>query len=378
MNKIDRSLDVINSTDDLEHLYTFKDFPVFMGCTDAAKETDILTDMSWWISKSSGMVQLTPLIPLEIVYKMSHGSGSIGRIWAEHHLSLAKFISKINPSQVLEIGGGHGELSKAFNTLSTANWTIVEPNPSPVDGVTAEYIKEFFDEKFTINLTIDTVVHSHVFEHMYDPDLFMNHLSMFVKPGSKMIFSIPNMQAMLERYYTNMINFEHTIILTEPFIEFLLAKYGFKVLEKEYFLDDHSIFYATERLEISNPITLPTNLYNKNKELFIKWVEHLTDFINILNATIASTDKPIYLFGAHVFSQHLIALGSNTEKIICLLDNDTKKQNKRLYGSDLVVNSPTILKDVTNPLVILRAGVFSQEIKRDILENINPNTEFLL
>ena len=82
--------------------------------------------------------------------------------------------------------------------------------------------------------------------------------------------------------------------------------------------------------------------------------------------------KPAYLFGAHVFGQFMLGFGLDKDKIICILDNDPKKQGKRLYGTDLIVNSPKILKGEDSPIVILRAGTFTAEIEKDILENINP------
>ena len=39
-------------------------------------------------------------------------------------------------------------------------------------------------------------------------------------------------------------NFEHVTYLPEDLVEHLLIKHGFNILEKKYFLDDHSIFYA--------------------------------------------------------------------------------------------------------------------------------------
>ncbi len=63
MNYINRNNDVILNNDDLEKLYTFKDFPVFMGCVETDIKDDIKADMSWSISKKSGAVQLNPLLP---------------------------------------------------------------------------------------------------------------------------------------------------------------------------------------------------------------------------------------------------------------------------------------------------------------------------
>ncbi|MFH5191288.1 SAM-dependent methyltransferase, partial [Campylobacter jejuni] len=84
-----------------------------------------------------------------------------------------------------------------------------------------------------------------------------------------------------------------------------------------------------------------------------------------------------YLFGAHLFGQYLIFQGLNTEKIINILDNNPSKQEKRLYGTKFIVKSPKILKDQDNSLVILNAGVYNDEIEKDILENINKNIRIL-
>ncbi|EAI7399927.1 SAM-dependent methyltransferase, partial [Campylobacter jejuni] len=80
---------------------------------------------------------------------------------------------------------------------------------------------------------------------------------------------------------------------------------------------------------------------------------------------------------AHLFGQYLIFQGLNTEKIINILDNNPSKQEKRLYGTKFIVKSPKILKDQDDSLVILNAGVYNDEIEKDILENINKNIRIL-
>jgi hypothetical protein len=188
-----------------------------------------------------------------------------------------------------------------------------------------------------------------------------------------MIFSIPNMEVMLKRNYTNCLNFEHTYYLSEDLTEYYLNKYNFKVIEKEYFKDDHSIFYYVES---NKEIVIPKNInfYEKNKQLFLTYINDNLEEIKKINNYISNHNGNIYLFGGHVFSQYLISYGLNTKNIKCILDNDINKQKHRLYGTDLIVESPKILKDDMNPLVILKAGVYNNEIKNDILNNINKNT----
>ena len=99
--------------------------------------------------------------------------------------------------------------------------------------------------------------------------------------------------------------------------------------------------------------------------------------IKKLNIKIKNTQNPIFLFGAHVFSQYLLNFGLNSKKIKFILDNDITKQNKRLYGSNLFVRSPKILSKFNKPIVVLKVAAYENEIKRDILYNINKNTKFI-
>jgi len=379
MKTIRRDQDVILGGNDLEQIYCFKNFPVYMGSVGHPLSEDVLSDMQWVISKASGAIQLNPLLPLEVVYPDAHGSGCVGDLWMKHHGAFANFISKYNPDSVLEIGGAHGILSKYYHSEKPeTRWTIVEPNPTPDNTVKARFIKGFFDDQFELDEPVDAVVHSHVFEHVYDPQSFVQHISGFLPEGKHLIFSLPNMEVMLKRKYTNCINFEHTVFLTEPYIEYLLHQHGFRILEREYFLDDHSIFYACVRDKSVPPTELPSGLYEKNKKIYLDYVTYHEELIHDLNAKIRALEnnQKIYLFGAHVFAQYLIGFGLDTSRIECLLDNDPNKQGKRLYGTNLQVASPKILADVENPVIILKAGVYNDEIKKDIVENINKKTLF--
>ena len=379
MELINRVFNVIDGKDDVEFLGAMADFPVFMGCVNKNSEENLCVDMTWGISKSTGIVQLQKLIPLDVLYAENHDSGLVGNIWIDHHKKFAKFIQYQSPNSVLEIGGAHGILSREYKKENSIDWTILEPNPSPTEGVDATFIKGFFDDSFTFKGEIDTIIHSHVFEHVYYPNEFLSHISNFLEEGQKLIFSLPNMEEMLKRKYTNCINFEHTVFITEPYIEYLLSKHGFKQVAKEYFKDDHSIFYVYVKDSSVKTIELPSGLYEYNKKLYLDFVDYHKNLIKNINEKIdkVKSEQPIYLFGAHIFSQYLIAFGLDTSRIVSLLDNDPNKQGKLLYGTDLKVDSPKVLAAESNPIVILKAGVYNKEIKDDILGNINESTVFI-
>ena len=375
MDLLERRADVITASKNLIELHVLDNFPVFMGCVDQPETDDLVAEMKWCICMESGFLQLRKLIPLDILYQAQH-AGSVGKIWAEHHKRFADFIRQYKPLAVFEIGGAHGRLAKEYDTTEKTLWTILEPNPAPIADSRARFVKGFFNAHYEYSGSFDAVAHSHVFEHMYEPSQFMKHLSYFIDEGKYLIFSVPNMRAMLEHKYTNCINFEHTIFLTDDYIEYLLALYGFSVVEKKYFLEDHSIFYATKRDSTVLPVELSASLFGDNKKLYLDYVEYHEKLISELNLKLISTDKPVFLFGAHVFAQYLIAFGLDTSRIVCILDNDSDKQGKRLYGTSMMVDSPEIMRNVVSPVLILKAGVYNDEIKKQISSDVNPNVEY--
>ena len=76
-----RDKDVIYGNKDLETLYEFKKFPIFMGVTNQNIAKDKFFKMQWQISKKSGMLQLNPLLPLKVLYPETHNSGCVGKLW---------------------------------------------------------------------------------------------------------------------------------------------------------------------------------------------------------------------------------------------------------------------------------------------------------
>ena len=72
---VERNLCVFTDSDDLELLYTFKNMPIYCGHagTNSCEKQDIFLDMSVWISRRSGSIQINPLVPLNILYCLEKG-----------------------------------------------------------------------------------------------------------------------------------------------------------------------------------------------------------------------------------------------------------------------------------------------------------------
>ena len=247
-------------------------------------------------------------MPLDILYAETHNSGLVGKVWEKHHLEFSNFISKFGPKKICEIGGGHGVLSENYAKQKDFDiWEIFEPNS--IANINNKIVtrNELFSEESKVNEK-DCFVHSHLFEHLYDHSSVLNAIHKSLTNDGMMIFSLPNMLKMVQNGWINALNFEHVTYLPEDLVEHLLIKHGFNILEKKYFLDDHSIFYCCNKtvpnseLEYHNPdnVEVIKNFFDKTKK-----------DIRDLNLKISNkpTQTPIYLFGAHIFSQFYLKNG---------------------------------------------------------------------
>jgi 2-polyprenyl-3-methyl-5-hydroxy-6-metoxy-1,4-benzoquinol methylase len=359
-------------------IYTIKKFPIFMGTVNKSYKCKF-QDLNYWINKDSGTVQVYPRVSIYDLYFKSHSPGTIGKVWQNHHKLFRNLIFKYLKGTVLEIGGGHNSISLKNDKKAGIKIITFDPNAIPKkNNKNIKIIKNFFSRKELIKNNIkpkslNVIIHSHLIEHIYQPKKFFSLINKYLSDDGYHIFSLPNMEAMIKRGYSNTIMFEHPFYLNEKLVDTLLVTSGFKILRKKYYEKDHSIFYVTKKKFYSlakQSISLK-KLYSKNHKIFKNVFKSWELDVQNLNKKIG--DKNFYLFGAHIFSQLLIKLGINSKNILGILDNDPRKHGFYLYGTSYKVFLPKILKKFNKPVIVLRSGQYSKEIKKQI-HKINPSS----
>ena len=234
MDKHYRDRCVVTGANDLEDLVQLENFPMFIGATDQPAEQDELHDMCWSISKTSGVIQLKELLPIEKVYSGFH-SEAVGKVWERHRREFLKFLkSNKKPGNVVEMGGSDGKAANDYcqDFDPECLWTIVEPNlaeSGPTLHSNITMVEGFIEKEIKSIPMVDNFVHSHVLEHLYEPVPALRAISGAQKSGDRMIFSIPNLQYYVENFFVNALNFEHTYYITEPVVEYLLAAAGYSI-----------------------------------------------------------------------------------------------------------------------------------------------------
>ena len=288
-------------------------------------------------------------------------------------------IRKEKPGTILEIGGGTGALEKVYNSITgdkVDEWIIIDPEPNPIE-TNAKFIRGFFPNALPKGIKFDLLVHSHVWEHAYSPRDFLSTIVKILPIGGKMIFSVPNLRYLLEEAVTSILNFEHTVYLSDYYVDYLLSEFGFEIEEKKFF-ENHSVMYSTIKTGIQKRyVDKLSGLYELNKSLFKQYVDRHESRMRLLNSKITGLSEKCYLFGGHITTQFYLAFGLDASNIRGVLDNDKFKHGRRVGGTKWVVQSPLLLRDLACPEVILPSSPYTEEIKKQIIASINPNTRFM-
>ena len=358
----------------LKYIYSIENTPIMLSCVQHIENFEY-SNMSFSQCCSCNTIQLDKLIPLEILYSNSHNYNSVGETWKGYFQLFNEKISKIlKDKNILEIGCPSGKLALSHNNYK--KWYIVEPNKNKSIDFNEKiiFIESFFDNNLKINEKIDIIVHSHLFEHIYEPNVFLKKCYEILEENGEMIFGVPDMQHISENKLSLFLGifFEHTIFLNKDNIVFLLKQNGFDILDIIDYANHSTIYHVKKSKNIKLMNAMP--IYNYY-ESFMNSINVFLNNIKYFNSIIENTNKNVYIFGASYNTQLLLTIGLNKNKINGILDNCKDKQNKYLYGYNLIINNPEIIKE-NDCIVILHNGYYSNEI-REQLKNINSTFEII-
>lgn len=335
-------------------LFNFEKFPLSV-CTQNGPLTDAERLIPAWIEEDEqGLINFLPYVDPADIYISQHNS-SIGKTWEDHNDMFAKFVLSAETTNVVDVGGGSGNIYKSYmKHNSRVNWKVIDLNPA-VSGENVSIIKGLY--KPELIQEGDTVITSHFLEHIVDLTAFLTELRN--RNPKYHIFTLPNFVKYAQSNYAATIMFEHPHFLTEDYLDCILSVTGWEVLEKVHY-KNHSIFFKTKP---TTPIS---------REVKLQSTKYINDFLSYMAQRAASIPKTksFYVFGAHFPYYYLLNLGITEDQIIAVVDNDPLKQGRRMYGTNTMVISPAELP--AGASVFVEMGPYNDEIKTGM-----PNVSFI-
>ena len=358
---------------DLENIFTIKKMPMFMGAVANFDINFSKSNMTFTKCTQCGCVQIKELISPEILYQNNHNIETVGELWNLHYLEFSDFIKNgILNKTVLELADPSCKIAKHISEYSN-KWDIIEYNPNLNTHLPkVKFIKKWFDASFESE-KYDALIHSHFFEHLFNPIDGLIKMNECLNDGGAMYFSVPNLEYILDSGFlpANVLHFEHTFFYKKNDLIRLLDLFGFNV---DCVVDyrAHSVFFKCTK--VSNEIKFNSVDYKfTSDDVSDKLVKSYNNSKHIVHSFNANISKDKFIFGCHISTQSILSMGIDTSNIISFLDNSLHKQNKFLYGYDIIVQSPDIIANINSPVVMIsHMSVYKSEIEEQ-LKKINKN-----
>lgn len=330
------------------------------------KEKNFILPFNVLICKKCFTPQNKYLASIEEVYKKNHAD-STGLIMENLHNKVFKIIktNKSSIKNIIEIGSAKGVLADLVLKEYKLKYFIIEPNfiGNPTNKI---IINNFYENVKDEELEADTIIMSHVFEHFYEPMEIVNKISKN-KKIENIILVFPDLEYYSKNNIAHVLNSEHTFYASNKFITQVFKSKGFKLKQKEKYLNHSVIFYFQRSKENIKKTKLKNSAVNLNK-----YFKNIKNTVFKFNQVIKrNKNKNIFLFPASVHSSYLFQFNLNHRELAGLLDNSSNKIGKELYGTNLKIFSfkETISKDNNNLLILMNGGLFNKEVTKSLKNN---------
>jgi hypothetical protein len=303
-------------------------FPKFPTMAIANSENnDIFYDKKVAVCSNCQCAQLTELVDPAILYSPLYTNATFSPVWNHHHETFAEFILMHNSGhRYMEIGANNGALYEILKEkqkcLKYSVLDMYKHNDLPNDLFFYEGNCENFDfhEK-------DVLILSHVFEHLYNPNLFLENAR---KNSVQTLFiSIPNFDKLLDDKSIILLHSQHTFFCGKKYIDYLCGKHGYfceAFFEYNGSFKSHMLKYSLGSPHLTFPttdISLYKNIYQHKMMSFSSKIV-----------------KAGYLMPSGIYGQYVYSTISNKSFILGFLDNNPSRHGYRLYGTNKLISLP--------------------------------------
>lgn len=352
---------------DLTNHLLNQDLKNYVGhyAVDKSTDKDHLIPYNVLICDSCNTSQIKYLGDVEEVYKINHADG-VGITMQQMHEKKLNLILKYKDCvhNIIEIGSSKGILSDLILKNIQTNYYIVEP--SYFGETTGKVIiNDYYENVDDSKIDADTIIMSHVFEHFYEPKIILEKIKN--NQNIKNIFlTFPNFEKYIDENIFHVLNTEHTFYVDNDFLRILFGKYGFELVEMDFY-KSHSVMFYFRRNDIINNQDILINKKSNIQKYFQNVVDTVQYFNNIIDN---NPEREVYLFPASCHSIFLSIFGLKYSNLTGFVDNSPNKIGKEVYGLGTKICSfRDIIENKKKSIILINGGVFNSEIENTLNSN---------
>ena len=251
--------------------------------------------------------------------------------------------------------------------LDFSEAAICDPNAPQIkykDNI--RICRNFFSRNFFTENYFDVVVAKHILEHINDISDFMQDIRFVLKDKGTLIIEVPELlSGITERGSFATFYHQHLMYFDKFSLNNLLKKYGFSI-SNLYFGRKIIRIIAEKYTQLKTPLSykiiknVPVELQNYKTNLDNYFIE-LEKFLKF------NGKEKIICYGAGGSTTILFHLCEFVKNIIeVVIDSSMNKIDKKIGGTDFIVNSPQILKSFFNRNILINSDMFFNEIVKGI------------
>lgn len=353
---------------ELDELAAFPKFP--MMAVSYPKIKDVFYNKRIGCCRTCFCAQLIDLVDPAILYSTLYMNATMSPGWMHHHRCFANFLLECTGTEdtFLEVGANKGTLYKLLldkrPALQYAVLDMYHDSALPTEIKFIQGNCETYD--FTGH---NNVILSHVFEHLYEPRLFVEQLrSAKVK---NLFIAIPNFERLLEKGSLEMINSQHTFYCGLDHINYLLGTHGYRsrrVLTYDGPVESYMIHYSFDLIE---KIAMPRCDYFALYELYVGKVGRL----HSLTIPPGTYICPSGLYGQYLYYFMNKAARAN---VIGFLDNNMARHEVLLYGTDKLVYHPDKVSLSKDNTIIVCSCPYTGELLEGLRARFGSEVKYII
>lgn len=306
-------------------------------------------------------IQTKYLGDLNIIYGMNHVD-AFGSTKQKMINAFSDFVCENKDIHgIVEVGTPTCDLAEAIAENLPVEYTIIEPDYKGKKEK-VKLIDSFVENVDLSSLSANTIILSHVFEHLYEPLVFLEKLA---KSNLQYVYlNHPNFEYYCNNNVYNILNIEHISYFEEDFLKQLFKNYGFETIRRKDY-ESHSILLEMKRI---NEVC-KGDLINKTAVADTKrYFKVIRTKIEILNDMFTKNEKKYFLWPASAHNITLLTMGLNPRGLEGFLDNSPNKIGKYLSGYNIPCLSFTSIidsDDDNNVVIIGCSGNYVKELDLD-------------
>jgi len=330
---------------DLSEALLLERMPVSHHLRRHASEPDPRFSLRFEICESCGLFQIVDPVPPELIY--AEADTYTTGFQKPRHLDdlITTAIACDDPGRALDVGCNDGALMAALKRHGYGFVAGVEPNGAAAalaakagHVVYRDFLSPALAERIVAEHGVfDALYLRHVAEHIGELASFFAALRRLLREGGLLVIELPEVEAGFARGNPAILWEEHVSYFTEPLAVYLLARYGFRVLERRrYAFGGGSLAFVARKEALHGtppPLPRPAPAIRLARRFVAGVARYRRTLGTVLKAAGAAGYK-VAIYGAAPRSAAVVNSCNIGEALDLVIDDRSDIQGRLLPGTD--------------------------------------------